>query len=130
MLRRKPESKEEQLPAKARRRERSGLCVRIERPGGRCRLSDLDEVPVRIAHVAAKLRRVDLWLGDEPGTPRRPEVVVAPDVGHAKVQKAAEHIWLSRWGSDNLGLVVGWSTSAVDDDPDVAESKKSRRSGA
>src|SRR5262249_34169064 len=44
-------------------------------------------------------------------------------------QKAAEHIRLSRWGSDNLGLVVGGPTSAVDDDPDVAESKKSRRFG-
>src|SRR5262249_58965600 len=105
------------------------LCVRIERIGGCCRLSDLDEVPVRIADVAAKLRRVDLGLGDEPGTPGRPEVVVAPDVGHAKVQKAAEHIRLSGWGSGDLGLVVGRSTSTIDDDPDVAESKKSRRSG-
>src|SRR5690242_14200117 len=39
------------------------------------RLSDLYEVPVRVAHVASQLRRVNFWLGDEFRAASTPKVV-------------------------------------------------------
>src|SRR5262249_1025711 len=95
---------------------------------GHGRLSNLNEVAIRIAHVAPHLRCMDFGLGDELRAPGRPELVVAFDITHAKVQKVAEDIWIAWRPSDDVRLIVGPSASAVDRQPDVAEPKKRRLS--
>ena len=54
------------------------------------RLSNFDEVPVRVLHIAAKFVLVTLRLRKELGTLAFPFLVVALNVGHSNIQKAAD----------------------------------------
>jgi hypothetical protein len=42
--------------------------VQIEGAGRHGRLSDFDQVSIRVAHVAPQFRRMDFWLSDESST--------------------------------------------------------------
>ena len=63
------------------------LRIQIERAGRDSGLPDLNEITIRVPHVAAQFRCMDFRLGDEFRAARRPKVVIAPDVIHAKVEK-------------------------------------------
>jgi hypothetical protein len=63
--------------------------VQVQRTRGHGRLSNLNEVPIRVAHVAPQFRCVNLRLSNEVRAPRRPKVVAAHDIRHAQVQKDA-----------------------------------------
>lgn len=65
------------------------LRIQIQRTRRHGRLSDFNEVPVRVAHVAPQFCCVDFRLSDKFRAPRRPKVVVTPDVSHGKIQKDA-----------------------------------------
>ena len=69
---------------------------------------------------------MDFGLSDEFRTPGRPKVVITPDVGHAKVHKDAESVWIARRRGDDFRLVVGRAATAVDNEPNIAESQKCR----
>jgi hypothetical protein len=69
---------------------------------------------------------MNLGLGDEFRAPRRPEVVVAHDVSHTKVQKYTKNVWIARRRSYDLGLVVGPAAAAVESEPNIAEPEKRR----
>ncbi len=63
--------------------------VQVQGTRGHGRLSDLNEVPIRVAHIAPQFRCVDFRLSDEFRATRRPKVVVTLDISHTKVQKDA-----------------------------------------
>src|SRR5438105_2728413 len=75
------------------------------RLGGAGGLPDLDEVPVRIADVAADLRSAVLRRGQELGPAGAPLLVDLLDVGHADVQEAAHAIGVARGLERDGGLV-------------------------
>src|SRR4029453_2494398 len=107
--------------------ESARVLVGVQRTWSGRRLADLDQIAIGVADVASQLGRMDFGLGDELGTARGPEVVVAADVGHPGVEKAAEDIQISRWRSLDLWLVIGRTATAVDDEPDVAKTEHRRR---
>src|SRR5262249_44237706 len=78
--------------AMAKGQEPSSSHIQIQRPRGHRSLSDFNEVPIRIADIAPYFRYMDFRLSDKFRASRGPKVVVAPDVGHAQVQEAAEKI--------------------------------------
>jgi hypothetical protein len=63
--------------------------VQVQRTRGHGRLSNLNEVPIRVAHVAPQFRCVNFRLRNKFRAPRRPKIVITPDITHAKVQKDA-----------------------------------------
>jgi hypothetical protein len=66
-----------------------GLRVQVDGTRGHDNLPGLNEIAIRVAHVAPQFRGVDFRLGDEFRASRRPKIVVASDISHAKVQKVA-----------------------------------------
>ena len=109
-------------------RNRKSSLIPIQGTRGHGCLSDLNEIAIRIAHVAPHLRCMDLGFGYELRAPRCPELVAAPNIGHAKVDEVAEDVWIAGRRSDDVGLIVGPSASAVDREPDVRKPEKRRLS--
>src|SRR5262245_20291979 len=62
----------------------------------RCRLPDLDQVAVGIAHVAADLGGMLLRLGQELGALRAPVLIALLDVRHPDVEKCARLLRVRR----------------------------------
>src|SRR5208282_4908153 len=69
---------------------------------------------------------MDFGFGDEFRSARRPKIVVAPDISHAKVQKNAQDVLIARRRSDHFRLVVGRAAATVDGEPNVPEPQKRR----
>src|SRR5208282_18031 len=67
---------------------------------------------------------MDFGLSDEFRAARRPKIVVAPDVTHAKVQKNAQDVLIARRRSHHFRLVVGRAAATVDGEPNVPEPQK------
>src|SRR5262249_26989664 len=65
------------------------LFVQVQRTRSHRLLSYFNEVPVEVSHVAAQFGCMDFRLGDEFRAARRPRVVAASNVTHAKVYKNA-----------------------------------------
>src|SRR5919199_6730863 len=92
--------------------------IAARRSGGHAgRLADLDQVAVGVAHVAADLPAVDLGWGEELGPAGAPLLVGGLDVGHPEVEEGAGPSWIGRWLQDDLGFVIGRSSTDVDDHP-------------
>src|SRR5262245_51874593 len=84
-------------------------------------LSHLDEIPVRIAHVASDLARVLLGRSQELRALAPPFFVRLLDVCHANVQKRARLVPVVRWLEDDIRFVICRAATDVDDDPSVGE---------
>src|SRR5260370_31117230 len=63
--------------------------VQVQGTRGHGRLSDLNEVHIRVAHIAPPFRCAGFRLSDVFRATRRPQVVVTIDISHTKVQKDA-----------------------------------------
>jgi len=59
-------------------------------------LPDLDDIVVRVTHVAANLSAGILWLGQEFGSSASPLLVRSPDVGDTNIQEAGNLIGVHR----------------------------------
>src|SRR5271168_5468362 len=55
-------------------------------------LSDLDNITVRIADVAANLAVLGYWLGDELGSSTFPQFIARLDIRNAEIHKAVDVI--------------------------------------
>src|SRR3954451_24584991 len=84
-------------------------------------LADLDQVPVRVAEVAADLGLVLLRWGQELSASPAPLRVHGVDVGDPDVEEAAGHAPVARGLESDGRLVVGRAATGVDDDPAVGE---------
>jgi hypothetical protein len=51
-------------------------------------LPDLDDITIKVTHVAANLEDVVLWLGQEFGLSGSPFLVQGPDVRDTNIQEA------------------------------------------
>jgi hypothetical protein len=71
---------------------------------GLTRLADLDEMPIRIADVAADLGSAVLRRGQELGPARAPLLVDGLDVGDADVEEAARPVGVGGVSSVTVGL--------------------------
>src|SRR5215211_7861541 len=89
-------------------------------PGPR-RLADLDQVAVRVTHVAADLAAVVLGRGEEHRPFGAPLLVDGLDVGHPEVQEGAGPAGVAGRLQDDVGLVVGRPATDVDDHPAVGQ---------
>src|SRR5437899_5248035 len=90
----------------------------VEDAGG---LTDLDEMPVGIAHIRADLAPVILGLGEELDSLAAPFVVHGGDVGDADVEERAGAGRI-RWRlEDHVGLVVGRPAAFVQAQPRVGD---------
>ena len=67
---------------------------------------------------------MDFRLSDEFRAPRRPQLIVALNITHAKVEKVADDMGIAWWRGDDFRLVIGTAASTVDYQPDVGEPKK------
>src|SRR5688500_18858355 len=90
------------------------------------RLADLDQVPIRIADVAADLASTVLWWREELGSARAPLGVDRLDVRHADVQEAARTVRVGGCLERDRRLVLGRPAADVDDDPAVGERDERR----
>src|SRR5262249_18595581 len=95
------------------------LFVQVQWTRSHRRLSDFNEVPVGVSHVAPQFRCVDFWTSDEFRATRRPKLVVAPDVTHVKVEKDAKNVGVPRRRSHNFRFVVGRTATTVDGEPNM-----------
>src|SRR5436190_1118706 len=86
---------------------KQGTCSGL-RSGG---LADLDEIAVRVTHVAANLRAVVLWLGQEVGSSASPILVRGLDVGDTNIQEAGNLIGVHRGTKRHGGFIVGWAAT-------------------
>src|SRR5919198_5585670 len=93
-------------------------------------LADLDQVPVGVADVAANLGSAVGRRRQELGTASAPLLVHRLDIGNPNVEKAANAVGISRGFERHRRLVVGWSTTHVDDDPAVGKRDERRLAGA
>jgi hypothetical protein len=83
-------------------------------------LPNLDEIPVRIAHVTSQLMAVIIErFGQELGALRLPLGITSPNVGDAKVQEAAYGVQVMRGLKDHFGLVRRRPPAGVENDPRV-----------
>ena len=96
---------------------------------GSIRLSELDQVAVRIAEVAAGFRAAVDWRREELGASLAPRLVGRLDVCDADVQEAADAIGIAGRLEGDAWLVVCRSAADVDDDPAVRERDDRRFAG-
>src|SRR5215208_4597585 len=76
---------------------------------------------VGVAHVAADLPAVDLGWGEELGPTGAPLLVGGLDIGHPEVEEGAGPSGIGRWLEYDLGLVIGRSSTHVDDHPAIGQ---------
>jgi hypothetical protein len=82
----------------------------------------LDEVTVRIAHIAAQFMAVGIeGLGEELGTFLGPIFVAGTNVGDAKIEEAAHANEILRRCEPYIGLVGSRTTAGVENDPGILE---------
>ena len=63
------------------------------------RLANLDQMPVRVTHVAADLPAVDLGWGEELGPAGAPLLIAGLDIGHPEVEEGAGASGIGRGGT-------------------------------
>src|SRR6266851_10503707 len=84
----------------------------------RC-LPDLDQIVIRVTHVAADLRAMVLWLGEEVGPFAAPLLVRGSDVCHTNIQEAGNLIQTLRDAQSDGRFIVGWAAPDVQDQPTI-----------
>src|ERR1700726_892068 len=84
-------------------------------------LPDLDDIAVRVTHVAANLSAVVLWLGQEFGPSASPLLVRGLDVGDTNIQEAGNLIGVHRRTKRHGGFIVGWATTDVHNQPTIGK---------
>src|SRR5579871_1292982 len=89
-------------------------------------LSDLDNVTVRIADVAANLAVLGYWLGDELGSSTFPQFVARMDIRNAKIHEAVDVIRVGD-AERHRRLIRGRPAPNVQNHPDIRELKVPRR---
>src|SRR5262245_24098478 len=90
-------------------------------------LPNLNNVPIRIANVAARLTILFLWLGDEFSSSTSPKFVACVNIRNAEIHEAADCIRIGR-DAERYRWFVGCRTAAdVDDEPRVRDLKVARR---
>src|SRR5579864_2236355 len=94
--------------------------------GERSALSDLDNVAVRIADVAAYLAVFRYWFRDEFGSPTFPQFIAGLNISDAEVHKAVDVIRVGD-AERYRRLVRGRSAPNVQNHPDIRELKVRRR---
>src|SRR3984957_10531795 len=89
-------------------------------------LSDLDNVAVRVANVAANLAVLGYWLRDELGSSTFPQFIARLDIRNAEIHKAVDVI---RVGDAERYRRLVWRRPAADvqNHPDIRELKVRRR---
>src|ERR1700736_2813927 len=89
-------------------------------------LSDLDNITVRIADVAANLSVLGYWLCDELGSSTFPQFIARLDIRNAEIHKAVDVIWVGD-AERNHRLIRGRPAPNVQNHPDIRELKVRRR---
>src|SRR5258708_29566542 len=82
-------------------------------------LPDLDDIVVRVTHVAANLSAVILWLGQEFGSSAAPLLVRSPDVGDTNIQEAGNLIGVHRRTQRQGGFIGRRAATAVNSQPNI-----------
>src|SRR5258708_37874765 len=82
-------------------------------------LPDLDDIVVRVTHIAANLHAVVLWLGQEFGPSPSPLLVRGPDVRDTNIQEAGNLIRVLRGTKRHGGFIVGWAATDVPKPPTI-----------
>src|SRR6266702_3818099 len=82
-------------------------------------LPDLDDIVVRVTHVAANLHAVVLWLGKEFGPSPSPLLVRGPDVGDTNIQEAGNLIRVLRGTKRHVWFIVRWAATDVQNQPTI-----------
>src|SRR5271154_3366543 len=90
-------------------------------------LSDLDNITVRIADVAARLAVLGDRLGDELGSSTFPKFITSFNIRNANIHKAADLIRVSEDAKRYRWLVGGRSASDVDKQPRIRDLNVPRR---
>src|SRR5258708_37509250 len=84
-------------------------------------LPDLDDIAVRVTHVAANLHAVVLWLGQEFGPSPSPLLIRGPDVGDTNIQEAGNLIGVHRGTKRHVGFIVRWAATDVQNQPTIGK---------
>src|SRR5437870_13555561 len=74
-------------------------------------LPNLDDIAIRVTHIAANLSAVVLWLGKEFGPSASPLLIRGPDVGDTNIEKAGNLIRVLRGTKRHGGFIVGWTAA-------------------
>jgi hypothetical protein len=82
-------------------------------------LPDLDDIVVRVTHVAANLSAVVLWLGQEFGPSVSPLLVTGPDVRDTDIQEAGNLIRVLRGTKRHVWFIVRRATTDVHNQPTI-----------
>src|SRR6266852_3177233 len=82
-------------------------------------LPDLDEIAVRVTHVAADLSAVVLWFGQKFGPSASPLLIAGTDIGNTNIQEAGNLIGVHRGTKRHGGFIVGWAATDVHNQPTI-----------
>src|SRR3981189_2028197 len=98
-------------------------CKPLEGVDGSLRgLANLDEVAVRITHVAAQFMAVIIeGLGEEPSALLGPLFIACVNVCDAPIEEAAHPIQISGWREPYIGLVRRRTSAGIEDDPGILQ---------
>src|SRR4029077_20796814 len=89
-------------------------------------LSDLDDVTVRIADVAADLAVLGYWFGDELGSSTLPQFVARLNICNTEIHKAVDVIRVGD-AERYRRLIRGRPAPNVQNHPDIRKLKVPRR---
>src|SRR5580698_5532708 len=89
-------------------------------------LSNLNNVAVRIADVAANLAVLGDWRRYEFGASAFPQLVARVNICNAKVHKAVDVVWV-RDAEHYRRLIRSWAAANIQNHPNVFELKVCRR---
>ena len=85
-------------------------------------LADLDEVAVRITHVAAPFPAVIVyWLGKKERSFVAPLFVAGPYVGDTQIKKAIYSVQIRRCFEKDLWFVGSRATAGIENDPRISQ---------
>src|SRR6202044_4211010 len=90
-------------------------------------LSDLDDVAVGIANVAACLAVLRYRFRDELGTSTLPQVVAGSNIRNADVHEAADLVRVGEDAEGDRRLVRGGPATDVDEEPRIRDLDVPRR---
>src|SRR3974390_3790543 len=89
-------------------------------------LSDLDNISVRIADVAARLAVLGDRLRDELRSSTFPKLIARLNIRNAEIHKAVDVVRVGD-AERYRRLIRGWAAPDVDDHPNIRELKVPRR---
>src|SRR5215510_2834069 len=87
-------------------------------------LTDLDQIAIRVAHVATNLTGMIFWLSEELRSSAAPFFVTLPHISDSNIHEAVGRVGIFRRAQRHGRLIIRRPTADVDNDPAVGQTNE------